>query len=242
MFRLVRYLSLVVLALLFGQVAFSQEEPAVRIVTLAGFLPQGGGMVPGAPYSAVQEFEESQTLKDGTRIVNRRVSKVYRDFQGRIRLELFMGREVPEEPNIIEILDPVLGVHYTLFVKTRLAKRTPMPKVELEPAQVARPANRPSLLPPTPEREPLGTQMIEGFLTEGVRTTHTLPAGALGNDQPMTTVTETWYSDELKPVLLTKRSDPRSDTVNRLTQISRVEPSAALFEVPPDYTIEEGRP
>jgi hypothetical protein len=64
----------------------------------------------------------------------------------------------------------------------------------------------------------------------------------LGNDRPMTTVTETWYSDELKLVVLTKRSDPRSNTVNRLTNISRVEPSAALFEVPADYTIEEGRP
>jgi hypothetical protein len=84
--------------------------------------------------------------------------------------------------------------------------------------------------------------MIEGLLTQGVQTTDTIPEGVLGNDRPLTIVTETWYSDELQLAVLTKRSDPRSATVNRLTTISRVEPSANLFEVPPDYTIEEGRP
>ena len=198
-------------------------------------------MVPGAPYSALQEFEESQTLSDGTGIVHRSVSKVYRDFQGRTRLELFMGRETSDEPNVIEILDPVNGVHYTLFVKTRVARRTPMGKMVPQPVPSDRRPNLPPR-PAPPERTSLGTQMMEGLLTEGFQTTHTLPVGVLGNDRPMTTVTETWYSDELKLMVLTKRSDPRSNTVNRLTKISRVEPSAALFEVPADYTIEEVRP
>lgn len=47
--------------------------------------------VAGAPYSADQTTTTTQTLADGNRIVQTSNSKVYRDQQGRTRLEHSLG-------------------------------------------------------------------------------------------------------------------------------------------------------
>ena len=53
-------------------------------------------------------------------------------------------------------------------------------------------------------------------------------------------MTERWYSADLQMAVLTRRSDPRSgETVTRLTNVSRSEPSPALFQVPPDFKVTE---
>ncbi len=89
-------------------------------------------------------------------------------------------------------------------------------------------------------RESLGTQTIEGVQAEGTRITFTIPAGKIGNERPIVTVNERWYSPELQAVVMSKNLDPRSgDTIYRLTNISRSEPDASLFQVPADYTIKE---
>ena len=91
------------------------------------------------------------------------------------------------------------------------------------------------------QTESLGTQVIEGVKAEGTRTTSTIPAGSIGNDQPIQIVTERWYSPELQLVVVSKRSDPRvGETTFRLSNISRAEPAATLFQVPADYTLEKG--
>jgi hypothetical protein len=89
-----------------------------------------------------------------------------------------------------------------------------------------------------PVVDDLGTQMIEGVSAQGTRTTTTIPAGQIGNEQPIVTTTERWYSPELQVTVMNKRTDPRTGTTTyKLTNISRAEPSPALFQVPPDYTI-----
>lgn len=88
--------------------------------------------------------------------------------------------------------------------------------------------------------ESLGKQTIEGVEAEGTRTTLTIPAGQVGNEQPIHIVWEKWYSPELQVVVMTKHSDPFvGETIYRLTNIVRGEPSHALFEVPADYTIKD---
>jgi hypothetical protein len=89
-------------------------------------------------------------------------------------------------------------------------------------------------------RESLGTQSIEGVMAEGTRITLTIPADKIGNERPIVTVNERWYSQELQTVVLTKNSDPRmGETTYRLTNINRNEPDPSLFQVPADYTIDE---
>lgn len=90
------------------------------------------------------------------------------------------------------------------------------------------------------QTESLGTQVIEGVKAEGKRITSTIPAGSIGNDQPIQIITERWYSPELQMVVMSKRSDPRvGETTFRLSNISRAEPAATLFQVPADYTLEK---
>jgi hypothetical protein len=89
--------------------------------------------------------------------------------------------------------------------------------------------------------EDLGSQTMEGVLANGVRTTHTIPAGEIGNDRPITIVTEVWTSPDLKTVVYSKRSDPRmGEQTFRLTNIVRSEPNPSLFTVPADFKIVEG--
>jgi len=89
--------------------------------------------------------------------------------------------------------------------------------------------------------EDLGSQTMEGVIVNGVRTTHTIPAGQIGNDRPITIVTEVWTSPDLKTVVYSKRSDPRmGEQTFRLTSIVRTEPNASLFTVPADFKIVDG--
>src|ERR1035441_2323236 len=76
-----------------------------------------------------------------------------------------------------------------------------------------------------------GTQNIEGVLSEGTRSTQTIPVGSIGNDREMQVVEERWYSSELKTTTMTKHSDPRTgEQIFRLTNIRRGEPSPDLFQ------------
>jgi hypothetical protein len=89
--------------------------------------------------------------------------------------------------------------------------------------------------------EDLGTQIIEGVAAQGTRTTVTIPAGQIGNEQPISIVSERWVSPDLGVAVMTSHSDPRSGkTTYKLTNISRSEPARTLFEVPPDYTVRGG--
>lgn len=93
------------------------------------------------------------------------------------------------------------------------------------------------------KKESLGKQTIEGVEAEGTRFTTTIAAGEVGNEQPIEIVFERWYSAELQTLIMSKHSDPRSgENTYRLTNINRTEPAHSLFEVPSDYTVQEGGP
>ena len=84
--------------------------------------------------------------------------------------------------------------------------------------------------------ESLGQQIIEGVTAEGTRTTATIETGEIGNDRPIQIVTERWYSRELETAVKMTHSDPRTGQETlQLTNISRVEPTPDLFQVPPGY-------
>ncbi|MBV9082140.1 MAG: hypothetical protein JOZ62_05660, partial [Acidobacteriaceae bacterium] len=88
--------------------------------------------------------------------------------------------------------------------------------------------------------ESLGTQVIEGLTVEGTRTTVTYPEGFFGNDRPITSTSDTWYSRDLNLTVLSETDDPRQGkSVTKLTNISRDEPDPALFQIPSDYTVED---
>ncbi|HTS23884.1 MAG TPA: hypothetical protein VMN79_19000 [Casimicrobiaceae bacterium] len=90
--------------------------------------------------------------------------------------------------------------------------------------------------------ESLGSRDFDGIRADGRRTTRTIPAGAIGNEKPIAIVSERWFSPDLDVVLMSRNLDPRSgETVYRLTDIKRGEPSAELFRVPADYQLRGDR-
>jgi hypothetical protein len=106
--------------------------------------------------------------------------------------------------------------------------------------QANRPAGvlRPNITPPQTSTESLGTQTIDGVLTQGTRITRVIPTGTVGNDGPITMTTDTWYSPDLHLTLLTVTTDPRSGVqTTKYSNFSHGEPDPSLFVVPSGYSI-----
>ncbi len=86
----------------------------------------------------------------------------------------------------------------------------------------------------------LGTKEIDGVKAQGKLRSYEIPAGEIGNRNPIIVASESWYSPDLQVTVMTKRSDPRTgERTWRMAGIKRVEPAAALFAVPSDYAIKD---
>lgn len=86
----------------------------------------------------------------------------------------------------------------------------------------------------------LGTRNFFGVPARGAQRSYQIPAGEIGNRQPITVSSETWTAPDLQIIVYHKRSDPRSGAlVYQLASLSRAEPAPALFTVPSDYTVRD---
>jgi len=91
---------------------------------------------------------------------------------------------------------------------------------------------------PAPTTENLGDQTIDGTHATGTRMTTTIPAGQMGNEQPILVTSERWYSPELKATVMTKHTDPWAGEIKtQFTNVNASEPDSSLFRVPSDYKI-----
>ncbi len=89
--------------------------------------------------------------------------------------------------------------------------------------------------------EDLGTMHQNGVQAQGTRTTLTIPVGQIGNNREIKVVNETWYSPELHMTVKSSNSDPRYGTTTyELRNISHANPPLSFFQIPSDYTIQEG--
>jgi hypothetical protein len=212
-----------------------------------------GRVVKGAPYSAQTVTENTRTLADGNRHVERTEGAVYRDGEGRTRREHTTAgpgaRPGLAKPNrrVITIDDVVAGVHYVLDLEAKTARR--MPRWEGRPHAGRVPGQPIDRIDPnstervgaSPRRESLGRRTIEGLEAEGTRTTVIVGPGEAGNDLPIEIVTDRWVSPALQAPVLVRFSDPRvGERVYRLLRIVRAEPSPQLFVVPPEFTRVDG--
>jgi len=215
-----------------------------------------GKTVTGAPYAAEAVTESTQTLADGNRISQTTKGLVARDSEGRTRREQTIGIGLPaaqgESMKLVFINDPVAQWSYVLH-PDHTAERLPLTRGPVT-LSVHGPGFTGTLTGPgtptvkstatvsisKPTVEPLGLQTIEGVQAEGKRTTSVIPAGAIGNEQDIRIVNETWYSNDLQTVVSSTNTDPRMGTITfRLTNIQRAEPSPDLFQVPSGYTVRE---
>lgn len=79
------------------------------------------------------------------------------------------------------------------------------------------------------ETKALGSRDIGGVKADGTQTTHTIPAGEIGNEKPIVMASERWFSPELHVVIFARTRDPRvCETSYRLPNLRREEPPAEL--------------
>jgi hypothetical protein len=183
-------------------------------------------------------------------------------------LNLLEAGQQTSAPKLITILDPVAGVRYLLDTENKIAQKIPLlPEGGFTTAAVPGPAHAPDkqvmiyqrtggpgsdvmfndvlvkkVGPDSGEKAPnsesLGDQTIDGIHVTGTRMTHTIPAGKMGNEKPITVTSERWYSPELKATVTTMHDDPwAGELKTELKNVSASEPDASLFAVPADYKV-----
>jgi hypothetical protein len=240
---------------LLGSLAFAQEpaRPPMHSVGDFQYMHARMGMqktVKGAPYSAQAVSQYTQTLADGSHIQRSTTSSVARDSEGRVRREESVGAigalaGSTLAPKAVFIHDPVGGSSYVLDPASKTA-RVSQPRSFTLGADADGPNEvhhrtehaRSSAQVKTEE---LGTQTMDGLTVQGTRITHTIAAGQIGNEHQLQVVTERWYSPDLQTTVMSTTNDPRTGvSTYKLTNVSRAEPDASLFQVPADYKLSQG--
>jgi TonB family protein len=226
-------------------VAISSQSPQSSDAVPLGVTGEGrvaesmsGEHIPavsGLPFSAKVVLETVSHLQDGTLITHTTYNLDARDSSGRTRNEMrnWISSD-GAEPRLtrVELYDPATRTRTDLYPLSKLARQWILGAATQTAAPVT-PGPKPEVT-----REEIGTDTMEGLPVKGLRVTQTYATGALGNDRPLSVVTETWYSPELHINLLTKKSDPRyGEQTVRVTELDRQEPDAALFAIGAEYKI-----
>jgi outer membrane lipoprotein-sorting protein len=197
-----------------------------------------GPPVTGAPFSATKTDTHQQTLADGNQIQDTRTEKVYRDAEGRLRSEATMTTPSGTR-TVITIFDPVAG-----FV----AHLNPADSTAMKMSMPARPTGAPPTRPVPPVdanapqvvKKDLGTETVAGVAATGTSVTHTIPAGARGNTNPLVQTREVWTSTALKiPVKITTTDPEHGNSTMVLSNITQGAQDPTLFQIPSGYTVKE---
>jgi hypothetical protein len=218
--------------LLIASLCFAQS-PQTRPV-----LPDGGTRerlisifipnLPNAPFTATVNTEWVRVLPDGSRItlVNHRLiarDSAGRIFQGRCMLVPRNGKQ-QSFVNQTEITDPILKQQYICIPSEntcQLEFRQPL-QTAVQPLGGTNKIN--------PVIQSIGTRTIGGVEAIGTRETIVVPAGEIGNESPINTSREFWFSPKLGLNLISVRDDPRFGTQRfELSDIMIGEPDAKLL-------------
>jgi hypothetical protein len=205
--------------------------------------------LPAIPFSAVIEAENTDMDANGIVTVRLFHTKVARDSQGRIRVDVNLNPEgARADPRLLQtfIDDPVRKHTITLFHAQKLAisQSTVPPRpckssaspIPIEPPELS------GIFTPMPQieiqQEELALEVLDGMTVRQGRQSATYPAQYTGLGHSTTAISDYWFSPELQAFLLVKQVGPGA-TVHtlQLRDISRLEPAAALFTVPRGYDV-----
>ncbi len=223
-------------------VAQAPQEPqrlpdgGTREVLISILIPS----LPNAPFTATVNTEWIRQLPDGSTITLKNHRAIARDAAGRI----FQERRalVPDDGKTksgvtqIEISDPVAHELYICMPHGRTCQLEEFSLRESLP--YAAPGKAHTAQGSSSESEDLGKQSIGGLETVGTRQTTVIPARTIGNDSPILSKREFWYSPQLGVNLISKLQHPLSGTQNfEVSDIALGEPDPKLFEVPSGFKI-----
>jgi hypothetical protein len=209
-----------------------------------GFGGFGGAGIPnfaaktitGEPFTANLTSQSVQILANGNQIQRQETGEVARDSQGDVYVQTtatLPSSSGSKTVSSITIYDVVTKVVYRLNPQKMTGIESPLHQPTAPPTTTTTTSNSSQVT-----TQNLGTQTINGVSATGTQVTRTIPAGTVGNTQPIQNVRITWISTVLQiPVEIT-RTDPRTGNSSfNLTDIMQTEPSASLFVVPTGYTV-----
>lgn len=171
-------------------------------------------------------------------LVNER--HISRDSAGRIRQERWLlvpkNGKVQSQMNVIQIADPVAHTLLNCFVREN---RCELQRYGGSVSNQYVPRLGSSTTPDGSQTsESLGGDSVQGIAVVGMRETTTINVWARGNDQPMVSSREFWWSPQLGISLISVLDDAMIGRQEfRVTAISTVEPEAGLFAVPDGYKV-----
>ncbi len=231
----------------------AQTDPSTPIVRIqdggAGgrmqsiFIPPK----PGAPFSFVLATEWKRPLPDNGSLTLVNERHIARDSKGRIYQERWLlvpkGGSIKSRMDIFQITDPE---QHTWLNCDTAAKVCDLYLYHLTTEEHYPAAIYPSGLLPGGkgfrDHEDLGLGTVDGLETHGYRQRTTINAGAMGNDKPMITTREFWYSPQLAVNLISTVDSPQTGKqIFKAKEISTAEPDPELFNVPSGYKIVDRR-
>ena len=219
------------------------QDGGVRAVLESIVIPP----IPNHPFSATLETEWIQYTGGGGTVTLVNERPIVRDSKGRIYQERWAlvpkFSRVKSQRVLLQIADPNRHTLYSCAIYQHICElETYDPAHELAAAEPRKPIPNGAVVQDHLTIEDLGTRRIAGVETIGRRETNTIDVGVMGNDQPLTSMNETWHSQELAINLLSIRTGPMIGTQNfTITDLSAVEPDPELFKVPEGYEIRDMR-
>ncbi|MGA2217562.1 MAG: hypothetical protein ABSG51_05725 [Terracidiphilus sp.] len=230
-------ISVMAMMALPGAMAQKGDVPAVAA------MGDDGSVVLGQPLEGVEKIVEVKPLADGTTITKRVEERKWRDAEGRFRKEATQVQEGGEAVyHRATILDPVNNTVTTLDLDNK------------EATVIHLPEEGPGMLHPYVDLfykpmegmpgmevkfEELRRKEFAGVSAIGRRVTRTRPPGTIGNDRTIVSVSERWWSPELKLLLYSSMDDPREKLTREVTQLDRGEPDPSMFTVPSDFSVRD---
>jgi hypothetical protein len=201
----------------------------------------------GAPFSLTLATEWSRLLGNGGTFTLANERRIVRDSKGRIYQERWIlvpkGGKIKSHMDIFQITDPEQHTWYNCATATKVCD---LLLYHLTTTQTYLPPIGTS--GPLPDGngfrtdEDLGVNNTAGVDTHGYREMLTINAGVMGNDKPMVTMREFWFSPQLGFNMVSIVDDPQSGKqVFTVKDLSTSEPELSYFEIPEGYKVVDHR-
>jgi hypothetical protein len=248
-----RLLLLILLAVSFYVLAQNESKPQPPVIQIADGGTSGrmeSIFVPpkaNAPFSLTLVTEWSRPLGNGGTFTLTNQRHIVRDGKGRIYQERWLlvpkGGKMESRMDVFQITDPTQHTWLNCGVQEKVCEILPY---RFTTDAIYKPTI--GTTGPLPDgkgsrqHEELGLSNSNGVNTTGYRETLTINPGVFGNDQPMVTTREFWYSSELGFNLISKIDDPQNGRQSfEVKELTTSEPDPRFFETPDGYKVVDHR-
>jgi hypothetical protein len=226
------------------------QPPVVRALDGGAGGPMQSIFVPpkpGAPFSLILAAEWTRSMPNGGTFTLANERRIVRDSKGRIYQERWIlvpkNGKIKSQMNVFQITDPDQHTWYNCEAATKICELLFYRHTTQENFQ-------PAIAPSGPlsdgtgfrTHEDLGVSTTAGMDTHGYRETLTINEGVMGNDRPMVSTREFWFSAHLGFNLISIVDTSESGKqVFTAKELSMSEPELSYFEIPEGYKVVDHR-